>query len=110
VFNHVTYELLASDLAKPELAQMMNVIGFREVEPAEPAPWPLRWFRGNGGPYIHLVGRLKVPMGLSHFCVEVAQEVYDGLRKSAWCTRDSGSGRIWLEAYGLRVEVRAYVD
>lgn len=110
MLSHLTYEIAAADLDSPMLKQFMMVIGFREVEPAEPAPWPLRWFKCGGHITLHLVGREAVPLGLGHFCVEVAQEVWEGLRLSDWCSRDSGSGRIWLEAFGLRVEVRPYVD
>jgi hypothetical protein len=109
-FHHLTYELPADQLADPRISQFLLVLGFREVVPLEPAPWPLRWFRSQDHIYLHLVGRDAVALGLGHFCVEVAQEVYDGLRAGEWCTRDSGSGRIWLEAFGLRVEVRPYGD
>lgn len=108
MFNHLTYEVPILHLTNPDLTQMLLVIGFREVEPEEPAPWPLRWFRCQGGPTLHLVGREAVPAGLGHFAVDVAQEVWDSLARSPWCTRNSGSGRLWLEAYGLRVEVRPY--
>jgi hypothetical protein len=109
-FAHLTYEVAADEIRDPRIKQFMLVLGFREVTPREPAEWPLRWFRSADHIYVHLVGRNAVEMGLGHFCVEVAQEVYDGLRESDWCARDSGSGRIWLEAFGLRVEVRPYVD
>jgi hypothetical protein len=110
MFHHLTYEIDMADLHEEGLEEMLRILGFREVEPGEPAPWPLRWFKDVNHTTLHLVGRDTVPLGLGHFCATVPRHVWDGLRRREWCTRDSGSGRIWLEAYGLRVEVRPYAD
>jgi hypothetical protein len=104
--NHVTYEVPRRAVVEvPGIALFLGKLGFNEVVVREEAEWPVRWFT-SGSFNLHLVGREYQPVGLGHFCVEVRPETYAELRLSPECVRDSGSGRIWLQAYCLRVEVR----
>lgn len=104
--NHVTYEVPRYAVVEaPGIALFLGKLGFNEVVVKEEAEWPVRWFT-SGAFNLHLVGRDHQSIGLGHFCVEVRPETFEELRRSPECSRDSGSGRIWLRAYGLRVEVR----
>jgi hypothetical protein len=122
--NHITYQLSPEALGYSCLDELMELIGFEEIEPGESVPegWSIRWFadkeRGDHNciaPVLHFVAcRIRwtyrydsVALGLGHFCVRVGTR-YEECRRSDYCVRDSGSGRVWLEYDNkrLRIEVR----
>jgi hypothetical protein len=121
VINHVTYHLSREALGYSCLEEIMvDLLGFREIEPDDPFEhgYQVRWFQliealGDPGlPVIHFVAhgdRDPYRLGLGHFCVVVAPDRFEACRKSDYCARDSGSGRIWLEYDNcrLRIEVRS---
>jgi hypothetical protein len=108
--DHVTYEVLESDLNDPDLAAFMFLLGFAEIEPDAKIEknWKVRWFIDSVGFTIHFVAGSRRHIGLGHFCIHrVGTNKFGKLRKSHRCTRDSGSGRIWMDGpAGIRVEVR----
>lgn len=113
MINHVTYQLTPEGLKS--IGGLMSVLGFQEVEPDDPFEhgYDVRWFKRAAPPLIHFVSeamsaRRPWPnLGLGHFCVMVSPEVYKRCAGSAYCSRNSGSGRIWLEWDKVRVEVRS---
>lgn len=122
MINHVTIHLTPEALGYSILDEIMEeLLGFREIEPDDPFEhgYNVRWFQliealGDPGlPVIHFVASRDYEpppnLGLGHFCVVVAPDRFEACRKSDWCERDSGSGRIWLEANEgrLRIEVRS---
>lgn len=127
--DHITFHLSRDELGYTVLAEIMELVGFEEVEPDDPFEhgYNVRWFRRVEGawasgiplgspslqkaPKIHFVAdgaSLDVKLGLGHFCVVVGRERFEACRRSDYCSRDSGSGRCWLEYNGgrLRIEVR----
>jgi hypothetical protein len=117
MIQHVTYHLSWDELGYTTLAEIMELIGFQEVEPNDPFEhgYRVRWFRnpqpGTAAVLIHFVAdgaAQDLGLGLGHFCVTVGRERFEQCRKSDYLARDSGSGRIWLEYDNgrLRIEVR----
>lgn len=119
MIDHVTYHVPVGTLADPDLESFMRSIGLREI-PADDVfehGWKVRWFRGykvdvfgsrSVPPNLHLVEHGDMPdvLSLGHFCVVIPNVQKELLARTAWCVRNSGSGRIWLEFANLRVEVR----
>lgn len=111
MIDHVTIEVM--ELFDPDLPLLFSALGMEEVSPAEHIAdqYNVRWWRHPDGGELHLIQQDKPQAtfpGLGHFCVTgVGEEDFDRLRMSDWCTVDSGSGRIWLEAASgaIRVEV-----
>jgi hypothetical protein len=117
MINHVTYHISRDALKSRMLTGYMRLLGFEEVEPNDPFEhgYDVRWFRSEIGaepdqPLIHFVAdgaSLDVKLGLGHFCVAgVGVERFEHCSASAYCVRNSGSGRIWLEYDRVRAEVR----
>jgi hypothetical protein len=117
MIQHVTYHLSRDELGYTALAEIMELVGFEEVKPNDPFEhgYEVRWFRPTRAdePYATIVHFVAYEdgwnrLGLGHFCVEVGRERFEECRKSDYCVRDSGSGRIWLEYDGgrLRIEIR----
>lgn len=125
MIDHVAYTV--HSLADPEIHELMvELLGFEEFEatPDYRARFmqghKARWFRLPGtslssatfGAAVHLVedstglGLLGLAeRGLEHVCFHVGPDRYEKCSESRLCVRNSGSGRVWLEACGLRVEV-----
>jgi hypothetical protein len=121
--NHITYEVPRYTLDDDTgLIDFFDAcLGFEEMEAKDKYEhdYKVRWFRDEDGNQIHLVENSEphmkppmpvFPLGLGHFCVFVSPERFDYARKSRWLTRDSGSGRIWLEMGVIRAELRAALD
>lgn len=114
VINHVTYHVPAGTLDDPNLSKLMSSLGLEEVDALDPFEhgWKVRWWRAwyrTSKVMLHLVetddGEQDM-LSLGHFCISGNRERYETLKASRWCTRNSGSGRIWLEFANLRIEVR----
>jgi hypothetical protein len=123
MLNHVTYQLSWEALAYTGLAEIMELIGFEEVEPTDPFEhgYEVRWFQPerpslrsgrHAATVIHFVAdgvAQDLALGLGHFCVAgLGVDRYTACCASDYCVRESGSGRAWLEYDGgrLRIEVR----
>lgn len=118
MIDHVTYHIGRLAITDRRLTGFMNLLGFEEVEPDDPFEhgYQVRWFEsltevatGFYGPKIHFVAdgaACDVKLGLGHFCIIVGGERYDRITQSAFCVRQSGSGRAWMEFDRIRVEVR----
>lgn len=111
--NHVTYHLTPHGLKL--IHGPMRLLGFNEVKPDDPFEhgYDVRWFYRSGNPLIHFVAtpddhKKHDRLELGHFCCVVPRVCYDKARASAWCIRDSGSGRIWLQHDAVRIEVRPH--
>lgn len=112
IIQHVTYHVTPDAL--DAIHQPLRLLGLQEVEPDDhydlQPGYRVRWFRRAGSPLLHFVTNgddCVDRLVLGHFCVVVPPEVYERARKSKWCTRDSGSGRIWLCPDNVRIEVRS---
>lgn len=119
--DHITYHIEGGKLGDitaddDELGDFMKLIRFREIAVDDhfEHDWKVRWFlpvfsQPSWTPAIHFVetdeGEQDI-LSLGHFCVAVSEACMDQARASKWLTRDSGSGRVWLEYANLRVEVR----
>jgi hypothetical protein len=119
VLQHVTYHLSQEALGYTCLGEIMELVGFEEVEPNDHFEhgYQVRWFRPTRAdePYatlIHFVAggpNEHAALGLGHFCVaRLGVDRYTACCASDYCVRESGSGRAWLEYDGgrLRIEVR----
>lgn len=118
MIDHVTYEVpkntLARDVIAKHLDDFFSYLDMEEVEAdikIEGEGWVVRWYEDGEGIQVHLVegeGKIQRDLGLSHFCVVVAPELFARAKASRYLERDSGSGRIWLAGpLKLRVEVRS---
>jgi hypothetical protein len=82
MIQHVTYHLSWDELGYTTLAEIMELIGFQEVEPNDPFEhgYRVRWFRnpqpGTAAVLIHFVAdgaAQDLGLGLGHFCVTVVR-------------------------------------
>lgn len=116
MINHITYHVSINALQ--DIHEPMKLLGFQEVPPDDDYDlqpgYVVRWFRRAGSPLVHYVAyegygdqQQGDQLDLGHFCVVVPPDVFERARKSKWCTRDSGSGRIWLCPDNVRIEVRS---
>jgi hypothetical protein len=117
VLQHVTYHLSQEALGYICLGEIMELVGFEEVEPNDHFEhgYQVRWFcdtQTSALPFIHFVAggpNEHAALGLGHFCVAgLGADRYAACCASDYCVRESGSGRAWLEYDGgrLRIEVR----
>ncbi len=111
--DHVTYQVPRGWVGFTEWERFFGLLGMEEVKPdkAIEGEWEVRWFKHLGDDFaVHLVETEArcYPQGLAHFCVVgVGAMRFYSAKRSDWCERDSGSGRIWLNGpCGIRVEVR----
>lgn len=113
--DHVAYSV--PDVQDPDLAELFTrVLGWQEFEADEAyqqafmrGQYTARWWCNGSETDVHIV---EDPMlapanrGLEHMCIkDVGDEAYERCLGSRLCHRASGSGRCWLVACGLRVEV-----
>lgn len=119
MLHHVTYHLSREALLGSPVKLFMAALGFQEVEvpdwelEAVERGWEVRWFQAaRQDVTIHLItgefdGRAEDEYCLGHMCVQVGRARFENLKRTSWCTRDSGKhDRIWCEFKNLRVEVR----
>lgn len=134
VIDHITYHVPPGTLGdpdvNPELQQFMNSLGLYEIPANDKFEhgWRVRWWKASSppnffivrtAPALHLVeGETKNPndplgldgrgdqLVLGHLCISGNLARFEALKTSKWLTRNSGSGRIWLQFANLRVEVR----
>lgn len=122
MIDHVTFEVWEDSIRSGNLHRFMHSLGLYELKVTEDVPdgWNVSWYTdGLGGSnparILHFVevppGERDQPnespyLGAGHFCVEVDRDTFQLHRAGPFTERDSGSGRLWLRAYGLRVEVR----
>lgn len=114
--DHVTYQVPYGALSRDQIGEFFRLLRMKEVEPDGhiEKDWKVRWFEDDEGFQVHLVepenNQLQpqdVNLALGHLCVLVTGADYDLASQSILCTRNSGSGRIWLDGpCGLRAEVR----
>jgi hypothetical protein len=124
VIDHVTVHVPRGTLDNADLSAFMLAIGLDQIEAAESVPegWRVRWFASythgllgsvRDKTVLHLVEPAPEDdagpdqLSLGHFCVKgIGRPRLEALRRTSWCVRDSGSGRIWLHYANMRVEVR----
>ena len=123
MINHVTVHVPPETLNDPALLTFMTMLRMEEVKPDDPFEhgWEVRWFKNKAAEppaqtYLHLVagehmnhhGFVQDVLCLGHICIDAVEVdmVRQIARQMGWLERDSGSGRIWLNFYNLRVEVR----
>lgn len=116
MIHHVTYHVPEKVLQGPDLSRLMNEIGFVEIPANDKFEhgYNVRWFKASGAgighPPVHFVADdsgLGGNLRLGHLCVSgVGLKKFEELARSHYCSRNSGSGRIWLELPSIRIEVR----
>lgn len=116
MLDHVTVHIPEGSLDGDDLPAFMALIGFREI-PARDTLYEhdlkVRWFVpvhvGVEPVKLHFVetdnGEHDI-LAYGHFCVKMPKDRIRALSSHRLCTRDSGSGRIWMEYANIRVEVR----
>lgn len=114
--DHITYHVGESALSKGgSLELFLSGLGFQEVhvDEAVERDWTVRWWEfpePDNDKCLHLVavpGKLVGSLGYGHLCIGASERVYEHFEKSGdWVERDSGSGRLWLNCEGVRVELR----
>ena len=129
MIDHITVQIEKRWLHSMELDAFLTALGFMEIDAFEEIKegWDVRWFIHHypsswqspmqpissvPKPELHLVADDDWPdkpvPALSHFClVGVGSATFEMARESEWNEHDrEGSGRTWLNFYGLRIEVR----
>ena len=112
MIDHVAYTVV--DPEDPDLAAMMTLLGFQQFQASESyeatfmrGQYRATWWCNGGSTDVHLVaGEAPADRGLEHLCVMgVGEDTFESLKDHPACVRESGTGRLWLEAMGLRIEV-----
>lgn len=118
--DHVAY--VVNDVQADEITELARLLDWEEFQATSEyeaaymrGQYNARWFKTPMGMAdVHLVQRQDGARdtdpyrGLEHMCVmNVGEEAYGKCASSPLCARESGSGRLWLETCGLRVEVHA---
>lgn len=122
MIDHITFHVKPDVLPLTTLLEFWEDLGFTEVRPDDPFEhgYEVRWFMPNpkyhglAKPMVHCVslglGAQMHRVGfaaLGHICVVLPGLLFDEVRQGPFCTRDSGSGRIWAEhGTAIRVECR----
>lgn len=114
--NHLTLEVsegtinLEGDVAHlfGELLQWERI----PVEEDVPDDWRVEWWKSPDGFVLHLVEVPGFPtganLGVGHICICVGNRTWEHFdRSNDYVERNSGSGRIWLNCRGIRIELRS---
>lgn len=129
MIDHVTFEVWDEAIRSGNLENFLTRLGLKQIDVQEDVPvgWNVAWYtdafidrspKDGSTVYSRILHFVEVPpgdrmhpnespyLGAGHFCVDVPYQMYKELEGTDWVERNSGSHRLWLRAYGLRVEVR----